>query len=97
MQIRRSRPLHLLLALFPLATLGLGCTGTADSTITTGADTGVQTRDGSSERSDQGIQIVCTTAMVADMLKNVVGDYAHIQFLMGEGVDPQHGPGPRRK
>lgn len=32
--------------------------------------------------------IVCTTAMVADLVKNVVGDRAEVLALMGEGVDP---------
>lgn len=33
-------------------------------------------------------QIVCTTAMVADIVRQVVGDRYEVDGLMGEGVDP---------
>lgn len=34
------------------------------------------------------ISIVCTTGMVADMVRNVGGDQVNVSALMGEGVDP---------
>ncbi len=34
------------------------------------------------------LQIVCTTGMIADALKNIVGEKADVQALMGPGVDP---------
>ena len=36
----------------------------------------------------KGPDIVCTTGMVADVVRNVVGDHYTIGQLMGEGVDP---------
>lgn len=32
--------------------------------------------------------IVCTTCIIADAIKNIVGDNAHVYYLMGPGVDP---------
>ena len=32
--------------------------------------------------------IVCTTGMIGDAVKNIVGDYAEVHTLMGPGVDP---------
>lgn len=34
------------------------------------------------------LRIVCTVGMVADIVRNVAGDRASVQGLMGEGVDP---------
>jgi manganese/zinc/iron transport system substrate-binding protein len=34
------------------------------------------------------LRIVCTTSMVADALRNIVGDSAEVISLMGAGVDP---------
>jgi manganese/zinc/iron transport system substrate-binding protein len=34
------------------------------------------------------MQIVCTTGMVGDMLRNLAGVHANVQTLMGPGVDP---------
>jgi manganese/zinc/iron transport system substrate-binding protein len=34
------------------------------------------------------LRIVCTTGMVADMLRNLAGQHAQVQSLMGPGVDP---------
>jgi manganese/zinc/iron transport system substrate-binding protein len=39
-------------------------------------------------RSDAPYRVVCTTAMVTDIVKQVVGDRAQVEGLMGEGVDP---------
>lgn len=32
--------------------------------------------------------IVCTTGMIADGLENIVGDFAEVKAIMGEGTDP---------
>lgn len=34
------------------------------------------------------LRIVCTTGMIADAVKNVAGDLAEVESLMGPGVDP---------
>lgn len=34
------------------------------------------------------IQVVCTTGMVADLVRNVGGDHVQVTTLMGAGVDP---------
>ena len=34
------------------------------------------------------LNIVCTTGMIADLVKNIVGDSANVVALMGVGVDP---------
>jgi manganese/zinc/iron transport system substrate-binding protein len=36
----------------------------------------------------QAITVVCTVGMVADIVKYVAGDVAHVNTLMGEGVNP---------
>src|SRR5262245_33433872 len=48
----------------------------------------------------QGPDIVCTTGMVADVVRNVVGERYTVGQLMGEGVDPhlyQETPGDARQ
>src|SRR5262245_12524033 len=34
------------------------------------------------------IQVVCTTGMVADQVRNIGGDHVQVVALMGAGVDP---------
>ena len=34
------------------------------------------------------LEVVTTTAMVADITRQVAGEHANVQSLMGEGVDP---------
>src|SRR5262245_39318355 len=34
------------------------------------------------------IKVLCTTGMVADLVKNVGGDHVEVTQLMGAGVDP---------
>lgn len=36
----------------------------------------------------ESLQIVCTTGMIEDMVKNIAGPDASVQSLMGPGVDP---------
>ena len=38
--------------------------------------------------SSKRLEIVCTTGMIADLVKNIVGDSANVEALMGVGVDP---------
>lgn len=42
-----------------------------------------------SEKQDNGkLNIVTTTSMITDLVKNIGGDYINVQGLMGSGVDP---------
>lgn len=41
-----------------------------------------------SKNSGGKITIVCTTGMIADAVKNIVGDSVNVEALMGPGVDP---------
>ncbi len=41
-----------------------------------------------SQNSVKSSTIVCTTGMIGDMVKNLVGDSLHVLTLMGPGVDP---------
>jgi len=41
-----------------------------------------------SSGNDTGLQIVTTTGMIADGVKNITGDIANVVSLMGPGVDP---------
>lgn len=43
---------------------------------------------GNYETGKGKFQIVCTTGMIADAAKNIVGDKAEVIALMGSGVDP---------
>jgi len=40
------------------------------------------------DSNSDGLQIVATTGMIADMVENIVGDLAEVESLMGPGVDP---------
>ena len=42
----------------------------------------------STEKGNSIPSIVTTTGMLADAIKNIVGDSASVQALMGPGVDP---------
>lgn len=61
------------------ALLLVGC----ETTVTPGIQTATKTYQG------QGpLKIVCTTGMVADLVKNIAGERAEVTHLMGAGVDP---------
>ena len=45
---------------------------------------------GTPERSDQQIEVVCTTGMVADLARNIGGDRIAVVGMMGPGVDPHY-------
>tara|TARA_Y100000588_G_scaffold390117_1_gene494660 strand:- start:6362 stop:7309 length:948 start_codon:yes stop_codon:yes gene_type:complete len=40
------------------------------------------------EIKENKLQVVCTTNIIADAIKNIAGDYIHLDMLMGPGVDP---------
>jgi manganese/zinc/iron transport system substrate-binding protein len=41
------------------------------------------------ESADAGVYMVtCTVGMITDIVRNVAGDYAQVEGLIGEGVDP---------
>ena len=40
------------------------------------------------KKSDGKLIILCTTGIVEDLVKNIVGNKAHVDALMGTGVDP---------
>lgn len=42
----------------------------------------------SQNTENQKVKIVCTTGMIADAAKNIVGELAEVEVLMGAGVDP---------
>lgn len=56
-----------------------------------GCDSAASNNSASGTTTYQGkgpIKIVCTTGMVADLVKNIAGDRAQVTHLMGAGVDP---------
>ncbi|MEN8662014.1 MAG: zinc ABC transporter substrate-binding protein [Lentimonas sp.] len=38
--------------------------------------------------SDTPYKVICTVGMITDIVRNVAGDYAEVEGLIGEGVDP---------
>lgn len=67
-----------------LACVALAC-------FVSGCDTASSTNGATTSKTYQGqgpIKIVCTTGMVADLVKNIAGDRAVVTHLMGAGVDP---------
>ena len=74
-----TRALTPALALLALALLALAPAHSADARTAEARAT---------EGSTAPLDIVCTTGMIADIVRNVAGDRASITTLMGEGVDP---------
>jgi manganese/zinc/iron transport system substrate-binding protein len=77
-----------------VAVLGgsVGCGGNGDSHSKSGGQDG-HPRGGTPtvEKTYSGnypIKVVCTTGMVADLVRNIGGDKVEITQIMGEGVDP---------
>ena len=64
-----------LVSVFLISHFLLGCAGEPD----TRSDT-----DGSAEP----YKIVCTVGMITDIVVNLVGDYAEVEGIIGEGIDP---------
>lgn len=66
-----------LILLAPLMLLSLsGCSGALDEEAASSPD------------PEQPYRIVCTVGMITDIVRNVAGDYAQVEGIIGEGVDP---------
>ncbi|MBL00037.1 MAG: manganese transporter [Opitutales bacterium] len=63
------------IAVFLMSYFLMGCAGEPD----TRSDT-----DGSAEP----YKIVCTVGMITDVVRNLAGDYAEVEGIIGEGIDP---------
>ncbi len=44
--------------------------------------------DSSKDSLSEPYTIVCTIGMIADIVRNVAGDHAQVEGIIGEGVDP---------
>ncbi len=64
-----------LVSVFLISHFTLGCTREPDARSDT---------DGSAEP----YKIVCTVGMITDIVVNLVGDYAEVEGIIGEGIDP---------
>ena len=54
-----------------------------------GCETGATSPGASQTFQGKGpLNVVCTTGMVADLVKNIAGEHANVTHLMGAGVDP---------
>ena len=63
------------LSLFLISHFFVGCAGEPDLS---------QASDGSVEP----YKIVCTVGMITDIVRNLAGDYAEVEGIIGEGIDP---------
>ena len=51
--------------------------------------TGCLVRENDSESaSNDRYQVVCTVGMITDIVRNVAGEFAQVESIIGEGVDP---------
>lgn len=66
-----------------VAALAAGCGSSGGATSASGEGQGGAVFQGS-----HPINAVCTTGMVADLVRNVGGEHVEVTQLMGEGVDP---------
>ncbi len=69
----------------------LGCDQPSDSQSSSGAEGAarLETAPAPAESGPQTpYKIVCTIGMVADIVRNVAGDLAHVEAIIGDGVDP---------
>ena len=64
-----------LVSVFLISYFLLGCTGEPDASFDT---------NGSAEP----YKIVCTVGMITDIVGNLAGDYAEVEGIIGEGIDP---------
>ena len=69
------RSILCLVSVFLISHFLLGCAGEPDARSDT---------DGSAEP----YKIVCTVGMITDIVVNLVGDYAEVEGIIGEGIDP---------
>lgn len=80
-RVRRFLNARTALVAFALLGLSIGLTGCPKAAST-------NTSPNRRQDAKQPISIVCTTGMVADVVKNVGGDQVKVQLMMKEGVDP---------
>lgn len=74
-------------SLHPLTALALTCAASAIAlTACGGADAPQGATDGASTQGK--LQVVCTTTMIGDIVKEVAGDLADVEVLFGPTVDP---------
>ena len=64
-----------LVSVFLISHFLLGCAGEPDARSDT---------DGSAEP----YKIVCTVGMITDIVGNLAGNYAEVEGIIGEGIDP---------
>ena len=69
------KSIYTLLSLFLISHFFVGCAGESDLS---------QASDGSVEP----YKIVCTVGMITDIVRNLAGDYAEVEGIIGEGIDP---------
>ena len=72
-----DRPLFILSGLVIVAAFLTGC---GRSEKSSGAD--------SARRTDEPYRVLCTVGMITDIVRNIAGDYAQVEGIIGEGVDP---------
>lgn len=75
--------------------LGVAAGGVLTALVGCGGSSGSGETRGAAFQGGRPIQAVCTTGMVADVVRNVGGSHVEVTQLMGEGVDPhlfQAGP-----
>ena len=56
-----------------------------------GGGSGEDAGDGDAASADQAsgpFDVVCTVGMITDVVRNVAGDHANVEGIIGEGVDP---------
>ena len=46
------------------------------------------TDSASARRTDEPYKVLCTVGMITDIVRNIAGDYALVEGIIGEGVDP---------
>ena len=73
MNFYRSMPC--LVSVFLISHFLLGCTGEPDARSDT-------------DRPAEPYKIVCTVGMITDVVRNLAGDYAEVEGIIGEGIDP---------
>ncbi|MBT4757767.1 MAG: zinc ABC transporter solute-binding protein [Opitutae bacterium] len=55
----------------------------------TGCDRSEKASDAdSASHKKEPYQVLCTVGMITDIVRNIVGDYAQVEGIIGEGVDP---------
>ena len=79
----------ILLLLLPFAMLGCNSGTPKDTTPTVGNRKLVVTQ---THQGARPIKVVCTTGMVADVVRNIGGKFIEVDQLLRDGVDPHGHP-----